>query len=118
MTTAPTTLNVIFTAPGNPDLNEVQATLSFGSTASNRLEVACGTFVYVQHPAGQTLRLESPALASNSTSQHLSFLLPDGETETTVVLVAETTGTAAKIRVDTKKEPTKPDPVRGVAFGV
>ncbi|MCY1012037.1 hypothetical protein OV079_42130 [Nannocystis pusilla] len=118
MTTTPTTLNVIFTAPGNPDLNEDQATLSFGSAGSNQLEVACGTFVYVQHPAGQTLRLESPALTSNSTSQHLSFLLPDRETETTVVLVAETTGTAAKIRVDTKKEPTKPDPVRRVAFGV
>ncbi|MCY0993960.1 hypothetical protein OV203_42875 [Nannocystis sp. ILAH1] len=118
MTTAPTTFNVIFTAPGNPDLNEDQATLSFASTASNQLEVACGTFVYVQHPAGHTLRLESPAWESNSTSQHLSFLLPDRETETIFVLVAETTGTAATIRVNTKREPTKPDPVRRVAFGV
>ncbi|PCC70122.1 hypothetical protein SAMN02745121_03557 [Nannocystis exedens] len=117
MTAPPTTLNVIYTAPGNPDLNEDRATLSFGSNV-NQLEVACGTFLYLQHPAEHTLRLESPAWATTSNSQHLSFLLPDRETETTFVLIAETTGTAATIRVNTKKEPTKPDPVRRVAFGV
>ena len=117
MPTPPTTLNVIFTAPGSSDLNQNQATLTFG-TAMNQLEVACGTFVYLQHPAEHTLRIDSPALSATSTSQHLSLLLPDRETETTFVLIAETTGTAATIRINTKKEPTKPDPVRGVAFGV
>ncbi|MDC0721979.1 hypothetical protein [Nannocystis bainbridge] len=117
MHTTPTTLNVIFTAPGNPDLNEDQAALTFGS-AVNQLEVACGTYVYAQHPAGHTLRLESPTWSTSNTSQYLSFLLPDRETETTFVLIAETTGTAATIRVSTKKEATKPDPVRRAAFGV
>src|SRR5690606_4774625 len=113
----PTTLRVNYTAPGSTDVSQDWATVPFG-TSQYPLLAVCETRVIAHHPPGHVVRLGSPTWATETTSEHLSFLLPDVETEIDLVLIAETTGTAAQIKVTTKKEASKPEPPRVMNFGV
>lgn len=117
MPTPPTALRINYTAPDSTDVSQSSATVPFG-TSQHRLLAVCETRVTAHHPPGHTLRLDSPTWATETTSEHLSFLLPDVETEIDLVLIAETTGTSAQIKVTTKKEASKPEPPRVMSFGV
>lgn len=110
-----TLLRIAYTAPNSPELGQQTVTVVLGGSSPN-IEAVCQTEVSIDHPPGQKLRLVSPSLRTEDTEPQLVVQLPDAEQQLELACVAVPSQAAIKITITTKKEGSKPDPVRRASF--
>lgn len=103
-----TSLQLVYTAPGSPDLGQQRASLQLDGSPVTIIAV-CRTEIVLHHPEGETLQV-SPALTCvDANSQFLALLLPAEEGEFDLRVTAQQSGAAGTIKVTTKRERIKPD---------
>ena len=111
MTSSTSSLHIAYTAPDSPDVGQQTASVVLdGPTLA--IDAVCQTELVIKHPAGQRLRLEHAGLRADENSDALVVLLPPEELQFDLAVIAEPSGAAGRIILTTKKEGSKPDPIR------
>lgn len=115
MPTDPISVAITYTAPGSPDVGQQSASATLDGPPLAIVAVSA-TELAIQHPTGQRLHLTPSGLRVEETGQALLVQLPADEQQLDLAVTAEPSETAARIVVTTKKESSKPDPVRRASF--